>query len=137
MSPASPRTVEPSPSGTVIYAATAGLTTGSERLVPLLLVTAGHLISGTLCLAACITTARRVAGGLAGPLAPGGLLAGINPGPDGNMWFAAETANAIGRITSGAVRRLTVTRAGTGSGNVRSSSGLIDCGPTCAAVHGP
>ncbi|NBP87026.1 MAG: hypothetical protein EBU59_00640 [Planctomycetia bacterium] len=75
MSPASPRTVEPSPSGTVIYAATAGLTTGSERLVPLLLVTAGHLISGTLCLAACITTARRVAGGLAGPLAPGGLLA--------------------------------------------------------------
>lgn len=75
MSPASPRTVEPGPSGTVIYAATAGLTTGSERLVPLLLVTAGHLISGTLCLAACITTARRVAGGLAGPLAPGGLLA--------------------------------------------------------------
>jgi streptogramin lyase len=36
-------------------------------------------------------------------ITPGVALWGITTGPDGNLWFTEESANAVGRITPGAV----------------------------------
>lgn len=56
----------------------------------------------------------------------------ITAGPDGNLWFAEQTASTIGRLTLS--YRLSVTRAGVGTGSVASSPSGLDCGATCTAV---
>ena len=74
MAPAAHPAVDPRAGETAFYAAKTGLAAGSERLIPLLRTTARHLATGTLCLGAGIIMARRLAGGLVGPLPLGGLL---------------------------------------------------------------
>jgi streptogramin lyase len=49
----------------------------------------------------------------------GSQPAGIAAGPDGNLWFAEQLGNKIGRITPAVVAGIAVYRTTTGSGSSR------------------
>lgn len=103
MSPATHSAVEPPSSEAAVYALREELSSKSGQLIPFLWVTAGYLVTGTLCLGAGIITARRLAGGLVGPLPIGGLLtvawAGIG------LIVVVDQANLSGTKSSGWLSR--------------------------------